>query len=107
LVKVGDKFGYDSLWLSDRIVSTRFCLDPMVALSVAVGFSDRMKFGTSVLALPLRNPVVLAKQIASLDYLSRGTPSLPWVWVRRNRRNTRRAGFLKRTGHSEPKRPLF
>jgi probable F420-dependent oxidoreductase len=31
-----------------------------------------MKFGTSVLALPLRNPVVLAKQIATLDYLSQG-----------------------------------
>ena len=39
---------------------------------MVAAYSDRMKFGTSVLALPLRNPVVLAKQIATLDYLSQG-----------------------------------
>jgi probable F420-dependent oxidoreductase len=44
----------------------------MVALSMVAVYSERLKFGTSVLALPLRNPVVLAKQIATLDYLSRG-----------------------------------
>ena len=72
LVEVGDKYGYDSLWLSDRIVSDRFSLEPVVALSMVAAYSERLKFGTSVLALPLRNPVVLAKQIATLDYLSRG-----------------------------------
>ena len=39
---------------------------------MVAAWSDRMKFGTSVLALPLRNPVVLAKQIATLDFLSQG-----------------------------------
>ena len=72
LVEVGDQYGYDSIWLSDRIVSDRFSLEPIVALSMVAAYSDRMKFGTSVLALPLRNPVVLAKQIATLDYLSQG-----------------------------------
>ena len=72
LVEVGEKYGYDSIWLSDRIVSNRFSLEPMIALSMVAAYSDRMKFGTSVLALPLRNPVVLAKQIATLDYLSQG-----------------------------------
>ena len=72
LVEVGDKYEYDSLWLSDRIVSNRFSLEPMIALSMVAAYSDRLKFGTSVLALPLRNPVVLAKQIATLDYLSQG-----------------------------------
>ena len=72
LVEVGDKYGYDSIWLSDRIVSDRFSLEPIVALSMVAAYSDRMKFGTSVLALPLRNPVVLAKQVATLDYLSQG-----------------------------------
>jgi alkanesulfonate monooxygenase SsuD/methylene tetrahydromethanopterin reductase-like flavin-dependent oxidoreductase (luciferase family) len=66
LVEAGDRYGYDSIWLSDRIVSNRFSLEPMVALSMVAAYSDRMKFGTSVLALPLRNPVVLAKQIATL-----------------------------------------
>jgi probable F420-dependent oxidoreductase len=44
----------------------------MIALSMVAAYSDKLKFGTSVLALPLRNPVVLAKQIATLDYLSQG-----------------------------------
>ncbi|MBO55649.1 MAG: hypothetical protein CL886_08330 [Dehalococcoidia bacterium] len=72
LVDLGDKFEYDSIWLSDRIVSDSFNLEPMVALSMIAAHSTRMKFGTSVLALPLRNPVLLAKQIATLDYLSKG-----------------------------------
>ena len=72
LVALGDRYEYDSIWLSDRICSDRFSLEPMVALSLVAGYSDRLKFGTSVLALPLRNPVVLAKQVATLDWLSRG-----------------------------------
>jgi probable F420-dependent oxidoreductase len=72
LVEAGDRYGYDSIWLSDRIVSNRFSLEPMVALSMVAAYSDRLKFGTSVLALPLRNPAVLAKQIATLDFLSGG-----------------------------------
>ena len=72
LVDLGDRYGYDSIWLSDRIVSDRFSLEPMIALSMVAAYSKHMKFGTSVLALPLRNPVVLAKQVATLDYLSQG-----------------------------------
>ena len=72
LVEVGDKYGYDSIWLSDRIVSQRFSLEPMMALSMVAAYSNRLKFGTSVLAMPLRNPVVLAKQVATLDFLSQG-----------------------------------
>lgn len=72
LVEVGDRYDYDSIWLSDRIVGPQFSLEPIVALSMVAAYSERLKFGTSVLALPLRNPVVLAKQIATLDYLSRG-----------------------------------
>ena len=72
MVAVGDKHGYDSIWLSDRIVSDQFSLEPVVALSMVAAYSQRMKFGTSVLAMPLRNPVVLAKQIATLDFLSQG-----------------------------------
>ena len=70
LVDLGDRYEYDSIWLSDRIVSDSFNLEPIVALSMIAAYSERMKFGTSVLALPLRNPVILAKQIATLDYLS-------------------------------------
>ena len=72
LTAAGDRHGYDSIWLSDRIVSDKFSLEPMMALAMVAAFSKKMKFGTSVLAMPLRNPVVLAKQIATLDYLSQG-----------------------------------
>ena len=72
LVEVGDKYGYDSLWLSDRVVGERFSPEPLIALSMVAAYSDRLKFGTSVLQLPIRNPVVLAKEMATLDYLSNG-----------------------------------
>ena len=69
LVKVGDRYGYDSIWLSDRVVGERFSPEPLIALSMVAAYSERLKFGTSVLQLPVRNPVVLAKEMA--------TPRLP------------------------------
>ena len=72
LVDVGEEHGYDSIWLSDRVVGGRFPLEPVVALSMIAAYSDTLKFGTSVIALPLRNPVLLAKELATLDYLSKG-----------------------------------
>ena len=72
LVEIGDRHGYDSIWLSDRIVSEKFSLEAMTACAMIAAYSDRLKFGTSVIAMPLRNPVVLAKQIATLDFLSHG-----------------------------------
>jgi len=62
--------GYDSLWLSERLTAN--APDPLVALAVAAGRTRRLKLGTSVLVLPGRNPVVAAKQLASLDRLSDG-----------------------------------
>lgn len=61
---------YDSLWVSER--ATGPTLDPLVALSVAAGRTTRMKLGTSVQVLPGRNPVLLAKEWATLDVLSGG-----------------------------------
>ncbi|MCU0311367.1 MAG: TIGR03619 family F420-dependent LLM class oxidoreductase [Acidimicrobiales bacterium] len=61
---------FDSLWLSERISGP--APDPMVALAVAAGRTERLKLGTSVLVVPGRNPVVLAKEMATLDVLSSG-----------------------------------
>jgi probable F420-dependent oxidoreductase len=61
---------FDSLWMSERI--TGDTPDPIVALSVAAGRTTRMKFGFSVLVLPGRNPMLLAKELATLDRLSGG-----------------------------------
>lgn len=62
--------GFDSLWLSERL--TGRAPDPLVGLAVAAGRTERLKLGTSVLVLPGRNPVMLAKTLASLDALSGG-----------------------------------
>jgi probable F420-dependent oxidoreductase len=61
---------FDSLWLSERV--TGDCPDPIVGLSVAAGRTTRLKLGFSVLVLPGRNPMLLAKELATLDRLSAG-----------------------------------
>ena len=71
-VDLAESLAIDSLWLSDRVVSEALSLEPVVALSWVAARTRKMKFGTSVLALPLRNPTVLAKELATLDFLSGG-----------------------------------
>jgi len=61
---------FDSLWLSERV--TGDCPDPVVGLAVAAGLTTKIKLGFSVLVLPGRNPMLLAKELATLDRLSRG-----------------------------------
>lgn len=89
--------GYDSLWVSDHIVMTRTWdrsyypfsddgtmtwdptvdyLDALIVLAQAAAVTSRVELGTAVLVLPLRNPVVLAKQVATLDVLSAGRVAL-------------------------------
>ena len=65
-----ERLRFDSLWLSERIGSQ--APDPLVAMSFAAGRTQRLKFGTSVMVLPGRNPVILAKELATLDRLSNG-----------------------------------
>ena len=62
--------GFDSLWLSERLTGP--APDPLIALALAAGRTRELKLGTSVLVVPGRNPVVLAKELASLDRLSGG-----------------------------------
>lgn len=47
-------------------------LDPVVALSFVAARTTRIRLGTGIIILPQRNPLVLAKQLASLDVLSNG-----------------------------------
>ena len=77
-VDAAETLGIDSIWLSDRVVSSMLSMEPLVALSFIAARTTKLKFGTSVLALPLRNPTVLAKEIATLDFLSGGR-ALPAV----------------------------
>ena len=65
-----ERLRFDSLWLSERIGGE--APDPLVAMAFAAGRTTKLKFGTSVMVLPGRNPVVLAKELATLDRLSNG-----------------------------------
>ena len=69
LVDTLEDLGYDSLWVPD--VVTTPTLDPIAALAAAAGRRSKLKLGTHLI-LPGRNPVLLARQLASLDRLSNG-----------------------------------
>jgi probable F420-dependent oxidoreductase len=61
---------FDSLWLSEKV--TDDCPDPVVALSFAAARTTKLKLGTSVMVLPGRNPMLLAKELATLDRMASG-----------------------------------
>ena len=65
-----EQLRFDSLWVSERIGGE--APDPLVAMSFAAGRTKKLKFGMSVMVLPGRNPVILAKELATLDRLSNG-----------------------------------
>ena len=62
--------GFDSLTAIDRIVYPSF--EPMAALAGAAAVTSRVLLRTNVLLGPTRNPVLLAKQAATLDHLAGG-----------------------------------
>jgi probable F420-dependent oxidoreductase len=64
--------GLDSIWLNDRIRNPTPALEPITALAMIAGRTERIKFGMSVAVLPVRDPIVLAKEIATIDFLSNG-----------------------------------
>src|SRR5881394_1646630 len=70
-----EDLGFDSLFITDhlfaakRFYSVSF-LEPLTALAVAAGATERVRLGTSILIMPLRNPVLLAKELATLQFLS-------------------------------------
>ncbi|WP_263119117.1 TIGR03619 family F420-dependent LLM class oxidoreductase [Cellulomonas sp. RIT-PI-Y] len=87
-----EQAGADALWVSDHVVlparvDSRYpfaedgvarwstevdYLEALITLTVAAAVTERVRLGTAVLVLPQRQPVLLAKQAASLDVLSGG-----------------------------------
>jgi len=70
-----EDLGFDSLFVTDHLVAAkRFYsvsfLEPLTALAVAAGATSRVRLGTSILIMPLRHPVMLAKELATLQFLS-------------------------------------
>ncbi|MCF2529295.1 TIGR03854 family LLM class F420-dependent oxidoreductase [Yinghuangia soli] len=70
LVDWCEKLGVDSLWLPDSVTSD--LPDPHVGMAFAAGRTARLKLGTGVSVLPGRNPVAVAKELATLADLAPG-----------------------------------
>jgi probable F420-dependent oxidoreductase len=72
-----EELGFDSLWITDHLLTARrfyrvSWTEPLMTLSHVAAVTSRPQLGTSVLVLPTHNPVVLAKEIATLQHLSGG-----------------------------------
>jgi probable F420-dependent oxidoreductase len=64
--------GIDSIWQTDRLLSREPMLECMTVMAALAGRTRRLKFGMNVVSLALRDPVLLAKQCATIDVLSEG-----------------------------------
>ncbi|MBL8675439.1 MAG: LLM class flavin-dependent oxidoreductase, partial [Rhodospirillales bacterium] len=64
--------GVDSIWQTDRIVGRQPFLESMTTMAALAGRTRRMRFGMNVVSLAFRDPVLLAKQCATIDTLSEG-----------------------------------
>lgn len=80
IARTAENLGFDSIWVSDHVVMPKKHLgsfsevfyDPFMLLSNIASQTTTISLGTSVIILPYRNPVVVAKMIATLDALSEG-----------------------------------
>src|SRR5204862_4622605 len=82
--RAAEQAGLESLWTGEHVVlpdpqappsplpPETPILDPAVALAFAAAHTERIRLGTGIIILPQRNPLVLAKELASLDVLSGG-----------------------------------
>lgn len=72
VVEEAERHALDSVWVGDHVAFTVPILDPFLQLAQMAVFSDRLLLGTAVYLLPLRHPVLVAKQVATLDRLCGG-----------------------------------
>jgi len=67
-----EALGYDSLWVQEQMISDAAILEPVALLTYVAALTSRVRLGTAVLLTVVRNPVELAKSLATIDQLSRG-----------------------------------
>lgn len=92
VAKWAEQLGFHSVWVTDHVAlpekveswypyrshgrwdypSDTFWLDPLLALQWAAAVAPSLHVGTSIIVAPLRNPLLLAKQLSTLDYLTGG-----------------------------------
>ena len=72
LVDLCERSPIDSLWFSERLSSPIPVPEPITTMAAIAARTERLKFGPSVLTIPFRTPVVLARELAMIDALSNG-----------------------------------
>jgi probable F420-dependent oxidoreductase len=92
MAKQAESWGFDSVWASDHLILPPLAtsqypgsatgqfpdtwlqryFEPMAILNYVAGCTSRVRLGTSVLILPMRNPIEVAKEVAGADVLSQG-----------------------------------
>lgn len=78
LARLADEAGFAALWMRDvpfydpQFGDTGQMLDPMVYLGYLAAHTRNIALGTAGMVLPLRDPIILAKQATSVDQLTRG-----------------------------------
>jgi probable F420-dependent oxidoreductase len=84
IAQLAESAGFDSLWAGEHVVlpdpqvspspmaPDDRILDPVIALTFLAAHTRQVRLGTGIIILPQRNPLVLAKELASLDELSGG-----------------------------------
>jgi len=87
--QLAEELGFASLWLADHVVvpsgyasaypynsagrvPVEKYPEPLISLALLAGVTKRIELGTAVLVVPQRNPVLMAKQIATLDAIAPG-----------------------------------
>lgn len=72
--RLADEYGFSGAWLIEHLLQpstyATSLLDPLTTLSHVAGATETIPVGTSVLLLPLRNPVMVAKRAATIQHLS-------------------------------------
>src|SRR5580693_3960329 len=67
-----EALGFRDLWVTENTLDHVFCFDPVVVLTYAAAVTTTIRLGVSVVVLPVHNPIHVAHQWASLDYVSNG-----------------------------------
>ncbi|MBX3519216.1 MAG: LLM class flavin-dependent oxidoreductase [Xanthobacteraceae bacterium] len=81
--KLCERLGYDSVWGNDHVTTQDYVrnlfpdtppnfYEPLIVLAAIGAVTTKLKLGTALCVLPMRDPVYLAKQVISLDQMSNG-----------------------------------
>src|ERR671931_529029 len=72
IARKAESLGYDSLSVNDHIIFRTSWLDSLSTLSAVAAVTSKIKLGTSILNIVVRNPVICAKALSAIDILSSG-----------------------------------